>query len=106
MNNLFKRLLVFCFYIFFFNSCVEKKESYVVVGTKIDSTNLNHWGKGFYKTIIHYSFTYENKSYKNSYKAKNLTRVYNSFYSKGDAIIISFPKSKPYDSKVLRKVVW
>jgi hypothetical protein len=105
MNN-FSKLLMFCFCIIFSNSCVEKKETYIVIGTKIDSTNLSHWGKGYYKTIIHYSFIYENKSYESSYKAKTLTRAYNYFYSKGDSILISFPKSKPYDSKVLKKVTF
>lgn len=93
------------FFIFF--SCFnkfEEKENNIIIGTKIDYIELNHWGKGYYKTIIHYSFVYERKLYKNSNKIEGLTRAQNQFFFKGDSLLIYFPKTNPNKSKVLKKI--
>ncbi|QTE21053.1 hypothetical protein [Polaribacter cellanae] len=85
-------------------SCTKDKKVLRTIGTRIDSTKMIHWGKGFYKTRIYYNFTYSGKNYKCSYKSNKLTRSHDYIYSKGDSILISFPISNPKDSKVLKKI--
>jgi hypothetical protein len=87
-------------------SCNGKKEEKVFVKTKIDSTKLQHWGKGYYKNIIYYNFIYQKKNYDKAYKGDKLFRAGNYYFKKGDSIIVSFPKSKPKESKVLKKIFY
>ena len=95
---------IFSLFIILLISCNEKEEEKIFVKTKIDSTRISHWGKGFFKNTLYYNFSYMKSDYRKSYKHNRLFRAGDYYYKKGDSIIIFFPKSKPKESVVLKKI--
>ena len=95
-------LLLFCLLLFF--SCEKQREQKVYLKTVIDSTNLKHIGKGFYNEFAFLKFTHKGKKYKKTYKVHSKTRAYNYYYLKGDSVLISFPKSKPKNASIIKKI--
>ena len=85
-------------------SCDGKKQEKEIVKTKIDSLKVSHWGKGYFKNTLYFSFTYQEEKFQSSYKSNIMLRVGGSYYKNSDLIIISFPKSNPKEAKVLDKI--
>ena len=75
-------------------------EPQYVVG-HVDSTHRTHWGKGYFKIHVYYSFTVKNKKVSSKHIHK-LGRSYTSSYEKGDSILVAYDKNDLEKSKVLK----
>ena len=90
------------------------KREYEYNTAYVYKTGMYHWGRGFFKLRIHYSFECNDSIYQGcvktpglyEYKSESLGR-----FKVGDTVFVKYPAGKPEKSelanyKVRRKKVW
>ncbi len=70
----------------------------------VDSTRHIHWGRGFYKLKVYYSFQETEVTFTGVYEHK-LEKAYTSKYEPGDSVLVKFDSEKP-DNNELIKIVY
>jgi len=87
-------------FILLFTNCHQTEYEYK--DAIVDKASYNHWGRGYYKLKVFYSFKLKDKIYNGEDYPKDLYRPTGKWkrYDVGDTIIIKFPKGCPEQSSV------
>ncbi len=80
-------------------SCCNKPES-IEKKAVITSVGYKHWGRGYYKQIVHYDYYFNNTKYS---ATKETGREY-GILKTGDTIVVRFYKNKPDKSTIEGKL--
>lgn len=67
----------------------------------VDSTKHIHWGKGFYKLRVYYSFSADGSVISDMYEHK-LERSYTSKYKAGDSVLVKYDKEDVENSRIIK----
>jgi hypothetical protein len=107
-SNLMKiKVLLF---LFIFSSCTEKKVDFC--NAIVHEAHYSHWGRGYYKLKVSYSFYVDNILYSGRGNAEGLMRPTGNWKpcEPGDTIIIKYKKNNPkynnFHSTIKRVKLW
>lgn len=87
----------------FFNCSNLDSKKYGYSIAHVDSTKRIHWGKGFYKLRVFYSFKIDTINVESVYDHK-LGRSYSARFAVGDSVFIKYDKDVPEKSEIIKVV--
>lgn len=96
-----RQALLTLFIISIFNCCNNDVGEYKYTTAFVDSTKHIHWGKGYYKLRVFYSFLINETKVHGVYDHK-LEMAYTSKYEKGDSTLIRYNINNINESKLIK----
>ena len=95
-------LLLFLTFFTFICGCSRTtidNPDYVVA--HVDSTRHIHWGRGYYKLRVYYSFPRKTSIFNGVYENK-LERSYTATYEAGDSVLVKFDSENPKYNELIK----